>query len=204
MIVIDNIENIRLYHNYFHVNLVSTNGEKYICPLSPYYQHGRIPIPFSQSVCGKSVFDVWNILRVDDNSSSNQLIRFRKGVGSNEYWDLVEARCNILIPVYCWMLENKVFEHIEYLRKVSATSRIVIFDKSTCCDIYNSNTPLAVSYLLKSYIEGSGPYIEAIQKKIVDKILMIGRRTYTKKEVVYVPNKIANIETIPRLPLDDY
>lgn len=67
MIAIDNVNNRRFYSDYLIVDISHTYS---ICRFSPYYPHGEIPIPLSLGVCGNSVFDVWNTLRIIENSSN--------------------------------------------------------------------------------------------------------------------------------------
>ena len=67
--------------------------------------------------------------------------------------DVEEARRKILIPMFRWMLEQKTYCIIEYLREIAQQQDIVILDDSINCDITNINVPLSYAWLIKSYIE---------------------------------------------------
>lgn len=180
MILIDNVENIRKYMGKVYIDLTNRFNK-----LSPYFNHGGIPIPNTPKVEMNSVSAVWNALCI--KSEKLDCSKFRKGLNINEYWNYVEARKNILIPIYRWVLENKVFDIILELRKFVPQTDIVIIDNSINCDIDNTDKPFSFAFLLKSFIEGEKPYNGVIEKVIKDIYVMTGRRDYyiSKEEFVY-------------------
>ena len=56
------------------------------------------------------------------------------------------------------MLEHKVMDIIERLRKASETKTIVLLDYNTCCDVDDATKPLSHAYLVKAYAEGIYPF----------------------------------------------
>lgn len=56
------------------------------------------------------------------------------------------------------MLEHKVTDIIERLRKASLMKTIVLLDYNTCCDVYSYTKPLSHAYLVKAYVEGLYPF----------------------------------------------
>ncbi len=89
----------------------------------------------------------------------------RKGVYGKELLSYIEARKQIYIPTYKWVLENKVADIIERLREASKTKTIVLLDYDTNADVENAKKPLSHASLIKAYVEGIYPYGE---KTIVD------------------------------------
>jgi hypothetical protein len=146
--------------------------------LSPFYPHGGIPVPFSEgynATCveailqGLKVFegsdvDVQMFLNDTMKNIKRTVRRFgkplghRKGVNGTELLGYIEARKQIYIPTYRWMLENKVANIIERLREASKTKTIVLLDYDTNSDVDNAKKPLSHASLIKAYAEGIYPY----------------------------------------------
>lgn len=146
--------------------------------LSPFYPHGGIPVPFSEGYTAMCVEGIWQGLKVfesadvDVNMFANGTMKntkrtvrrfgkplgHRKGVNGTELLGYIEARKQIYLPAYKWVLENKVANIIERLREASKTKTIVLLDYTTNCDIDNPKTPLSHAFLIKAYAEGLYPF----------------------------------------------
>ena len=146
--------------------------------LSPFYPHGGIPVPFSDGYTAMCVEAIWQGLKVFesadvdvdmfDNDTMKNIKRtvrrfgkplgHRKGVKGTELLGYIEARKQIYLPAYKWVLENKVANIIERLREASKTKTIVLLDYTTNCDIDNPKTPLSHAFLIKAYAEGLYPF----------------------------------------------
>ncbi len=146
--------------------------------LSPFYPHGGIPVPFSEGYTAMCVEGIWQGLKVfesadvDVNMFTNGTMKnikrtvrrfgkplgHRKGVNGTELLGYIEARKQIYLPAYKWVLENKVANIIERLREASKTKTIVLLDYTTNCDIDNPKTPLSHAFLIKAYAEGLYPF----------------------------------------------
>lgn len=171
-------ENIlKKYPNAVIVDVTSqaTDG---LVRLSPFYPHGGIPVPFSEGYTAMCVEGIWQGLKVfetadvDVNMFANDTMKnikrtvrrfgkplgHRKGVKGTELLGYIEARKQIYLPAYKWVLENKVAHIIERLREASKTETIVLLDYTTNCDIDNPKTPLSHAFLIKAYAEGLYPF----------------------------------------------
>ncbi len=157
---------------------VTSQAKDGLVKLSPFYPHGGIPVPFSDGVTAMCVEAVWQGLKVFEmadvdvemfrNGTMKNLKRtvrrfgkplgHRKGVNGTELLGYIEARKQIYLPTYRWVLENKVQHIIERLREASKTKTIVLLDYETNCDVDNPNKPLSHAYLVKAYAEGLYPY----------------------------------------------
>ena len=83
----------------------------------------------------------------------------RKGVDGTELLGYIEARKQIYIPAYKWVLENKVANIIERLRNASNEGKtIILLDYDTNPDVENAKKPLSHASLIKAYVEGIYPY----------------------------------------------
>ena len=171
-------ENIlKKYPNAVIVDVTSqaTDG---LVRLSPFYPHGGIPVPFSEGYTAMCVEGIWQGLKVfetadvDVNMFANDTMKnikrtvrrfgkplgHRKGVKGTELLGYIEARKQIYLPAYKWVLENKVANIIERLREASKTETIVLLDYTTNCDIDNPKIPLSHAFLIKAYAEGLYPF----------------------------------------------
>lgn len=159
---------------------VTSHAKDDLVKLSPFYPHGDIPVPFSEGVTATCVEAVWQGLKVfescgidmsmfanDTMKNIKRTVRkygkpmgHQKGVYSNELLDYVEARKQIYIPTYKWVLENKVQSIIQRLREASKTKTIILLDYDINDDVENVKKPLSHASLIKAYVEGIYPYGE--------------------------------------------
>ena len=182
MIIIESkrkkIENILKKYPDAVVADVTSQAKDGLVRLSPFYPHGDIPVPFSEGYTAACVEGVWQGLKVfedediDISMFSNDTMKnikrtvrkhgrvlgHRKGVLGTEILGYMEAKHQIYIPTYRWMLEHKAMDVIERLRKASETKTIVLLDYNTCCDVDDETKPLSHAYLVKAYAEGLYPF----------------------------------------------
>lgn len=157
---------------------VTSQATDGLVKLSPFYPHGGIPVPFSEGYTAMCVEGIWQGLKVFESADvdvdmfangtmkniKRTVRRFgkplghRKGVNGTELLGYIEARKQIYLPAYKWVLENKVANIIERLREASKTKTIVLLDYTTNCDIDNPKKPLSHAFLIKAYAEGLYPF----------------------------------------------
>lgn len=157
---------------------VTSSAKDGLVKLSPFYPHYGIPVPFSEGYTATCVEAIWQGLKVfegcdvdvemfknDTMKNIKRTVRrfgkplgHRKGVNGIELLGYIEARKQIYIPTYKWVLENKVANIIERLREASKTKTIVLLDYDTNADVENAKKPLSHASLIKAYVEGIYPY----------------------------------------------
>lgn len=157
---------------------VTSQAKDGLVRLSPFYPHGGIPVPFSEGYTAACVEGIWQGLKVFENEGIDismflndtmkgikrtvrkhgRVLGHRKGVHGTEILGYVEAKHQIYIPAYRWMLEHKAMDIIERLRKASETKTIVLLDYNTCCNVDDETKPLSHAYLVKAYAEGLYPF----------------------------------------------
>ena len=81
----------------------------------------------------------------------------RKGVHGTDLLGYIEARKQIYIPTYKWMLENKAQDLIKKLSIISQNKTIVLLDYETNADVEDYRKPLSHASLIKAYIEDTYP-----------------------------------------------
>jgi hypothetical protein len=157
---------------------VTSGAKNGLVKLSPFYPHGGIPVPYSDGYTATCVEAIWQGLKVFENADvdvrmfQNDTMKnikrtvrrygkplgHRKGVNGKELLGYIEARKQIYIPTYRWVLENKVPNIIERLREASKTKTIVLLDYDTNSDVENPKKPLSHASLIKAYAERIYPY----------------------------------------------
>ena len=158
---------------------VTSGAKDGLIKLSPFYPHYGIPVPFSEGYTATCVEAIWQGLKVfegadvdvqmfknDTMKNIKRTVRrfgkplgHRKGVNGTELLGYIEARKQIYIPTYKWVLENKVADIIERLRNASNSGKtIVLLDYDTNADVENAKKPLSHASLIKAYVEGIYPY----------------------------------------------
>ena len=166
---------------------VTSGAKDGLVKLSPFYPHGGIPVPFSEGYTATCVEAIWQGLKVfegcdvdislfqnDTMKGLKRTVRrfgkplgHRKGVNGEELLGYIEARKQIYIPTYKWVLENKVANIIERLRAASDSGKtIVLLDYDTNADVEDAKKPLSHASLIKAYAERIYPYEETKNQEI--------------------------------------
>lgn len=181
---------------------VTSQADTRLRELSPFYPHYGIPVPFSDGYTSTCVEAIWQGLKVFENCDVDtslfcndtmkgikrtvkkygKPLGHRKGVNGTELLGYIEARKQIYIPTYKWVLENKVAYIIERLREASKTKTIVLLDYDTNADVENAKKPLSHASLIKAYVEGIYPYGEKTDVKPGTGTKKATKRKKTKKE----------------------
>lgn len=163
---------------------VTSKASTELVKLSPFYPHGDIPIPFSEGQTAMSVEGIWQGLKVFENydidtkmfnndsmKNIKRTVRkygrplgHRKGIKGTELLDYIQARIQIYLPTYLWVLENKVQYIIDRLREASKELDIVLLDYETNVDVLDAKKPLSHAFLVKAYAEGCYPTAETLTK----------------------------------------
>lgn len=160
---------------------VTSAAKDGLVKLSPFYPHGGIPVPFSDGYTASCVEAIWQGLKVFENCDvdislfkndtmkglKRTVRRFgkplghRKGVHGTELLNYLEARKQIYLPTYKWVLDNKVQHIIERLKSASDSGKtIVLLDYETNSDVENPKKPLSHASLVKAYVEGLPPFAD--------------------------------------------
>jgi hypothetical protein len=161
------------------LDVTSTSESRSARLLSPFYPHMNIPIPFTEGVKATCVEAVWQGLKVFEtadvdlstfkNNTMKEMKRtarkyglpkgHRKGVYGTDLLNYFEARMQIYLPTYKWMLDNipEVHHVVERIKAQSKKQDIVLLDYNTNIDFRDISKPLSHAGLVKLYIEGNYP-----------------------------------------------
>jgi hypothetical protein len=157
--------------------------------LSPFYPHGDIPIPFSNGRTALCVEGIWQGLKVFENADIDEgmfvngtmrdikrtIRKFgkprghRKGTGGIDLLNYLDARIQIFLPSYLWVLENKVSPIIEKMKKAAESKDFVLLDYATNCDILDPKKPLSHAFLVKAFVEGNYPTETVLYKELEER-----------------------------------
>ena len=144
---------------------------------SPFYPIGGVPVPFTEGLVAVSVEGIWQGLKVFEDAdidtsffSKREMknlkrttrkygicLGHRKGVHGEELLGYIEARKQIYLPCYKWVLENKLKKLVTAIRIISKNKPVVLLDYNTNSDVNNPKKALSHASLIKAYIEGNYP-----------------------------------------------
>ncbi len=163
------------------LDLTSKSSEPWV-QFSPFYPHGNIPVPFSD-VCSESVEGMWQGLKVFESEDVDvskfsiatmkgikrtvrrlgKVLGHRKGVHGDRLLSYREARYELYLPTYCWMLENCVSDWVEELKgRAEEGESFVFLDYETNTDVDNLQKPLSHAGLVAAYLTGTWPDTETV------------------------------------------
>ena len=202
---------------------VTSEAKDALARLSPSFPHGGIPISKSDWATASSVEAIWQGLKVFENedidtsfftknttkglkrNSPNQgkMIGHRLCTNGLEILNYADARRRIFIPRYRWVLDYKVQDIIERLRKANETKTIILLDFYTNRDLHNYKEPISCAYLVKAYAEGLPPYEDVFETVVIP-------HSYTGRRVISWTTEERRVKAIPHyempqqleLPLD--
>ena len=156
---------------------VTSHAQDEFVKFSPFYPNGGIPVPFTDGLVAVSVEGIWQGLKVfedadvdttffskRDMKNLKRTVRkygpclgHRKGVHGEELLGYIEARKQIYLPCYKWVLENKLKKLVTAIRIISKNKPVVLLDYNTNPDVNNPKKALSHASLIKAYIEGNYP-----------------------------------------------
>ena len=156
---------------------VTSRGPQPWVRFSPFYPHGGIPMPFSPGVLGASVEGIWQGLKVFERADMDRatlaitsmrgikrsartygrVLGHRADVNGDRLLGYAEARWQIYLPSYKWVLEHCLGDEIEQIRDMAADHTVVLLDYETNADVDDLSRPLSHASLIKRYLDGTWP-----------------------------------------------
>ena len=228
MIYVENkkrkLENIQKeYPGAIILDITSAAESNYAKWLSPFYPHYNIPIPFTENLTATCVEAVWQGLKVFKNQDVDfdtfrndtmknlkrtvrrfgQPLGHRKGAYGKELLNYFDARMQIYLPTYKWVLDNveKVHHVIGRIAAKSKEQDIVLLDYNTNTDFRDISKPISHAGLVKLYIEGQYPtgeeHYTPLSKDEVEerkqslKVEKTKRRKATRKKSIITEKEIS-------------
>lgn len=158
------------------LDVTSAGGEPWV-RFSPFYPHGAIPVPFSPGIEGASVEGIWQALKVFEkydvdlkklsvtgmkgikrtSRSYGKVLGHRQGIDGRHLLSYLDARKQIYLPSYLWVLENSLTEQVEELRSLTSKGPVILLDYEVNCDVSDLSRPLSHAGLIKRYLENDWP-----------------------------------------------
>ena len=162
------------YPNAQIIDVTSKGAQPYV-KFSPFYPIGNIPVPYSEGVEAQSVEGVWQGLKVfeehDVDASKFEITSMRglkrtvrkfgkpkghrKGMKGTELLGYIDARKQIYLPMYKWVLENRLKQEVAQLKSIFKQHDLVLLDYETNEDINDGRKPLSHAALVKQYLLGN-------------------------------------------------
>lgn len=163
------IENYR-NKDYTIIDVTSKSNSEYV-KFSPFYPHGNIPIPGISNLFAESVEGIWQGLKQFENSDTDYskfsiknmknikrscrkygcVLGHKFNIGANIIvLDYADARKQIYVPAYTWVLENKLRD--ELFSIIEKSNKIVLLDYTTNENIEDLSKPLSYASLVKKYL----------------------------------------------------
>lgn len=156
---------------------VTSKGVEPWVRFSPFYPHGGIPIPNSPEKFAQSVEGLWQGLKVFEREdidpakwsivtmsgikragkTRGQVHGHRFGIDSTVLLNYRDARRQIYLPAYKWVLENRLTAQVQELRQNLSDQTLVLLDYETNGDVDDLSKPLSHAALVKLYLEDSWP-----------------------------------------------
>ena len=156
---------------------VTSKAQDEFVKFSPFYPHGGIPVPFTEGTHALSVEGIWQGLKVFEDADVDETMFWkkdmkgmkrttykfghclghRKGLHGEELLEYIEARKQIYLPCYKWVLDNKLQKLVTAVRIISKHKPVVLLDYNTNADVNNPKSALSHASLIKAYIEGNYP-----------------------------------------------
>lgn len=156
---------------------VTSRGVQPWLKFSPFYPHGNSPVPCSPGYVAASVEGIWQGLKVFANADidlavfTNTTMRglkrttraygpvrgHRAGVHGNDLLSYRDARYQIYLPAYKWVLDHCLQAELDQLRAASEAQTVLLLDYETNADIENLARPLSHAARLAMYVANEWP-----------------------------------------------
>jgi hypothetical protein len=167
---------LKKYPNATIIDVTSRGDDPWV-RFSLFFPHGSIPIPFSPGQTAASVEGIWQGLKVFEKADidlqkfSNTTMKgikrssrtfgkvqgHRAGVSGDRLFSYAEARKQIYLPCYKWILENCLTKEVEVLRRLASTGSVLLLDYETNSDVTDLSRPLSHASLVRAYLQSQWP-----------------------------------------------
>ncbi|MFV8753857.1 DUF6939 family protein [Nannocystaceae bacterium ST9] len=141
---------------------------------SPFWPHGGIPVPHSPGLLSASVEGAWQGLKVfeqadvdpgkfaitDMRGLKRSVRRFgkclghREGVAGERLLGYLEARRAIYLPLYAFVLRERLSAELAELRALAEAGPVVVLDYETNPDVDDPSKPLSHAGLVIAWLRG--------------------------------------------------
>ena len=146
--------------------------------VQPLFPHGGIPVPFTAGRTAMSVEGIWQGLKVFESADIDEskfdvttmrglkrterrfgrVLGHRRGLpGEGELLDYVDARRQIYLPSYRWVLDNCLENLVDELRNEAEARHVVLLDYTTNSDVSDTSRPLSHAALVARYVAEDWP-----------------------------------------------
>jgi hypothetical protein len=166
----------KLYPDSLIVDVTSKGDQPWV-KFSPFYPHRNIPVPLSVNCVAASVESIWQGLKVFESADIDttkfaitnlkglkrtvrkygRCLGHRAGVKGLQLLSYREARLQIYLPAYRWVLDNCLQQELAQLAEKIREQAIILLDYETNDDIENLTKPLSHASLIIKYINGQYP-----------------------------------------------
>lgn len=154
---------------------VTSRGPEPWVRFSPMYPHGGIPVPFSPGVVAASVEGIWQGLKVFASADVDTrkfavtnmrdlkrttrrhgaVLGHRRGVDGADLLSYRDARYQIYLPAYRWVLDHQLQAELAELARLQQSQPVILLDYETNSDIDNLAKPLSHAALVVRYLDGT-------------------------------------------------
>jgi hypothetical protein len=156
---------------------VTSRGSQPWVKFSPFYPHGNIPVPLSPGFTAASVEGIWQGLKVfahadiDVTAFTNTRMTglkrtartygsvqgHRAGVNGTTLLSYTDARYEIYLPAYRWVLEHCLQAELKQLQDMHQSQTVILLDYETNGNIKNLTRPLSHAALIVKYLTNQWP-----------------------------------------------
>jgi hypothetical protein len=168
----------KLHPDSLLIDVTSKSQQPWI-KFSPFYPHGNIPVPLSGNWLAASVEGIWQGLKVfasADIDTTKFLITnlkglkrsvrkygrclgHRAGVNGSQLLSYREARLQIYLPAYLWVLDHCLQAESAQLKAQGSQRLVILLDYETNGDVENLTKPLSHASLIIKYLNGQYPVV---------------------------------------------
>ena len=85
-------------------------------------------------------------------------------MNGTELLPYLQARAEIYLPAYRWVLDNCLQPELEQLRELAQVGPLVLLDYETNADVWNTRKPLSHAALVRAYLLNEWPDMSGVTK----------------------------------------
>lgn len=156
---------------------LTSRGEAPWVRFSPFFPHGGIPVHATPGRTATTVEGVWQALKVFERADVDprvlaitdmkglkrsvrkygRCLGHRDGLAGQTLLGYIAARRAIYLPTYKFVLEHRLQPELAELRRLAATTDVVLLDFATNTDVDDPAKPLSHAGLVMHHVNGTWP-----------------------------------------------